>query len=323
MAIERITALDRSAQKVIPFVIGAEPLEKDKHSAWVGIKLEHHLIGNSVRPAVSTSSYLASVCLKGSSSSEYSGGLSQPEFKVPTKPGDLFLTGPGEIPACKSSGKVEFLLMELAPKFVKWAADELATPEPVELRPKWAEKDDGLQHLMLALHHELLDNCPSGPLFGEYIGLSFATALLTRHSAAPARLTPYRGGLSPHKLKQVTEFIHANLSDGLSLPDMASSVQMGPCHFARAFKASTGMSPHQFVLRRRIESALKKLKEPHVDLADLAYDLGFSSQGHFSTVFHKLVGVTPSSYRERVLSTKRSEPQSVGTEMGDIVRMLA
>ena len=213
--------------------------------------------------------------------------------------------------------------MELAPKFVQWAADELATPEPVEIRQQWAEKDERLQHLMLAMHHELLDNCPSGALFGEYIGLSFATALLTMHSAAPTRPAPYKGGLSPHKLKQVTEFIHGNLSDGVSLPEIANSVQMGPCHFARAFKISTGLSPHQFVLRRRIEVALKKLKEPHVEFAALAYDLGFSSQAHFSTVFRKLVGVTPSSYRERVLSTKRSGPRSFGTNTSDGVRMLA
>jgi AraC family transcriptional regulator len=323
MAIERITAFDRSAQKIIPFVIGAEPLEKDKQPPWVGIKLEHHLTSGSMRPAVSTASYLAAVCLEGSSSSEFRTGVSQAEFKVPTKPGDIFLTGPGEIPACKSSGKIEFLLMELAPKFVQWAADELATPEPVQVRQQWAEKDERLHHLMLAMHHELLDNCPSGPLFGEYIGLSFATALLTRHSAAPTRLTPYKGGLSPYKLKQVTEFMHANLSDGISLTEIANSVQMGPCHFARAFKVSTGLSPHQYVLRRRIEAALKKLKEPHVEFADLAYDLGFSSQAHFSTVFHKLVGVTPSSYRERILSTKRSGPRSFGAETNDRVRMLA
>jgi AraC family transcriptional regulator len=323
LAIERITAFDCSAKKDIPFVLGAEPLEKDKESPWVGIKLEHHLLGNSERPAVSTSSYLASVCLKGSSSSTYHGGLSQPEFRVPTKPGDVFLSGPGEIPRCTSNGKIEFVLVELAPKFVQLAADELATSESVEIQQRWAGKDEGIHHLMLALHHELLENCPSGPLFADYIGLSFATALLTRHATAPVRTGPYRGGLSPHKLKQVTEFINSNLSDGVSLAELANIVEMGPCHFARTFKASTGLSPHQYVLRRRIEFALRALKEAHVDLADLAYDLGFSSQGHFSTVFHKLVGVTPSDYRERVSYSKRPMPGRVGAETGRDARMLA
>lgn len=323
MAIERITAFDRSAQQFIPFVLAAEPLEKDKHVPWVGIKLEHHLTDDSVRPEVSTSSYLATVCLNGSASREYGGSSSRGKFKVSTNPGDIFLTGPGDIPACKSNGKLEFLLMELAPKFVQLAADELATPQPIEVRQEWAGKDESLQHLVLAMHHEVLDNCPSGPLFGEYIGLSFATILLSRHSSVPTRVAPYRGGLSPYKLKQVTEFINANLSNAVSLPEIATSIQMGPCHFARAFKVSTGMSPHQFVLRRRIEAALKKLKDPHVEFAALAYDLGFSSQAHFSTVFHKLVGVTPSSYRERVLSTRHSRDLSVGVELGDSNRMLA
>jgi AraC family transcriptional regulator len=81
---------------------------------------------------------------------------------------------------------------------------------------------------------------------------------------------------------------------------MANLLQMGPCHFARAFKESTGLSPHQYVLRRRVERALQMLKETPTNLVDIAYDLGFSSQGHFTTVFSKIVGVSPSSYREQV-----------------------
>jgi len=150
------------------------------------------------------------------------------------------------------------------------------------------------------LYNELLANCPSGKLFGEYMGLSFATALVTSHSSARARLTDYRGGLSPYKLRQVIAFINDNLSSNVSLAEMANLLQMGPCHFARAFKESTGLSPHQYVLRRRVERALQMLKETSTNLVDIAYDLGFSSQGHFTTVFSKIVGVSPSSYREQV-----------------------
>ena len=74
---------------------------------------------------------------------------------------------------------------------------------------------------------------------------------------------------------------------------------------SRAFKESTGLSPHQFILRRRVERALQMLKEKRTNLADIAYDLGFSSQGHFTTVFSKIVGVSPSSYREQVHPLKR------------------
>ena len=137
------------------------------------------------------------------------------------------------------------------------------------------------------------------------MGLSFATTLLTKRSATAPRTGGYRGGLSPAKLRLVKAFVNENLASGLSLTDIASLVRMGPCHFARAFKESTGLSPHQYVLRRRIDRAVEMLKDERSSLAGIAYDLGFSSQGHFTTVFRKFTGTQPSSYRERLLSHKQ------------------
>ncbi len=91
----------------------------------------------------------------------------------------------------------------------------------------------------------------------------------------------------------------------MSLNDIAALVQMGPCHFARAFKESTGLSPHQYVLRRRIDRAVEMLKDERSSLAGIAYDLGFSSQGHFTTVFRKFTGTQPGSYREQLQSHKQ------------------
>jgi AraC family transcriptional regulator len=308
MATGRISIYDRAAQRLAPLVACAEPQLDSTNAPWLGIKLEHYRIGDSERPDASTSSYLAAVVLDGSYKTEYGPASGRRGFSVTYQPGTIFLTGPGDIPSRQSTGEVEFLVLEIAPKFVLWAADELVTGKPFEVHQLWAAKDDQLRYIMLTLHHELQAKCPSGRLFGEYMGLSFATALLTNHSSVPPRLNHYRGGLSPYKLRQVTDFIGDNLSCGLSLAEMANLLQMGPCHFARAFKESTGLSPHQFVLRRRVERALQMLKETRVNLADIAYDLGFSSQGHFTTVFSKIVGVSPSSYRDQVHPMKRLEP---------------
>jgi AraC family transcriptional regulator len=303
MAIERITLLESATPHVIPAVAGHEPLASQTAHPWLGIKLEHHRMGDSERVEATSSSYLAAVCLAGQYESEYSRTASRQSFKVKTTPGDVFLTGPGVLPARQSKGNVEFLLMEVAPKFILWTAEELATGGTFEVRPLWSEREESLRYIMMTLHHELLAGCPSGRLFAEYMGLSFATVLLSKHAVAPIRLS-YRGGLSRHKLRQVTEYINDNLSSSVTVTDMANLLEMGPCHFARAFKESTGMSPHQYVLRRRVERAVQMLKETSVSLAGVAYDLGFSSQGHFSTVFRKAVGVSPSDYREQVRSTR-------------------
>jgi AraC family transcriptional regulator len=307
MATGRITIYDRTAQRSAPLVASAEPQLDSTQAPWLGIKLEHYCIGESERPEATVSGYITAVCLNGSYKTEYAPGFGQRGFGVLYHTGSLFLTGPGDLPARHSTGEIEFIALEIAPKFILWAADELVTSGPFEVQRSWGGKDDQLRYILLTLHNELLANCPSGRLFGEYMGLSLATALLTNHTTAPARLNHYRGGLSPFKVRQITEFINANLSSNLSLAEMANLLQMGPCHFARAFKESTGLSPHQYVLRRRVERALQLLKEKRTNLADIAYDLGFSSQGHFTTVFSKIVGVSPSSYREQVQPLKQAK----------------
>ena len=300
MVTGRISVYDQVAQRSVPLIPSSEPLHDSTQAPWIGIKLEHYRLDASERPEASTSSYLAAVCLSGTCHTNYAAGSGRAAFRVVYQPGTLFLTGPGEMPARQSKGEVEFLALEIDPKLVLWAADELAAARPIEVQRLYAAHDEQLRHIMLTLHSELLRNCPSGRLFGEYMGLSFATALLTNHSTGATRLSQGRNGLSPYKLRQITEYIGDNISNNLSLTEMANLLQMGPCHFARSFKESTGLSPHQYVLRRRVEHALQMLKETRAKLADIAYDLGFSSQGHFTTVFSKIVGVSPSSYREQV-----------------------
>ena len=92
------------------------------------------------------------------------------------------------------------------------------------------------------------------------------------------------------------EFIDARIGDDLSLDALAACVGLSPYHFARAFKASTGESPHQCVLRRRIEAAKVALRGP-TPLAQVALDCGFSGQSHFSQRFREITGLTPSQYR--------------------------
>jgi AraC family transcriptional regulator len=273
-------------------------------SPWRGVKMEQYLTSASESPESPVSSYLAAICLDGSCEMEYS--LTPDKvLKVPYRPGALFATGPRTIPARRSTGDAEFLVLEITPKFVSAAADQLHIHGTVEVEPLWGTKDERLRYIMLTLRNELVAGCPSGPKFAEYMALSFATALIASKSSPASDPAIDKGRLSPASLRQITTFIMDNLSGDLSLATMANHLDMGPCHFSHAFKASTGHSPHQFVLRRRVERALGMLKETTANIADIAYDLGFCSQGHFTTVFGKVVGVSPDKYRKEVGAAER------------------
>ena len=299
----RIVVYDRSTQRSRPLVESVSPEHDSESAPWAGIKLEHYKSCPAERPEVTTDSYLAAVCLSGTGHADYAPCKAK-EFPALYEPGSVSFTGPGVIPPYRLTGDIEFVVMEVAPKFIVWAADELVAKRPIEIAQSFAVREQGIRHILLTMHHELLNGFQSGRLFGECIGLSLATALLTRHSTVPIRNGRYKGGLSQYKLRQVTEYIDVNLASALSLSEMADQLDMGPCHFARAFKESVGVSPHQYVLRRRIERALQLLKGSHPSLAEMSRELGFSSQGHFSTAFHRFVGVSPSSYREHLVSLK-------------------
>jgi len=99
-------------------------------------------------------------------------------------------------------------------------------------------------------------------------------------------------------LRKIRELIHAKIEDELSLDEMAESVGLSTAHFARMFRKSTGQTPHQFVLRQRLERAKTMLCAPDARVLDVAVACGFKTQQHFAQVFRDLWGVSPTEYRQ-------------------------
>jgi AraC family transcriptional regulator len=103
--------------------------------------------------------------------------------------------------------------------------------------------------------------------------------------------------LPPHRLHRVTDFIEANLDRDLELAEIAQAVELSPYHFARSFKQTTGVTPIQFLMQRRIERAKQLLAGSELPLADVALSVGFKNQSHFSTLFRKFTEITPKAWR--------------------------
>jgi AraC family transcriptional regulator len=99
-----------------------------------------------------------------------------------------------------------------------------------------------------------------------------------------------------HLLCRTIDFIREHLSEDVSLATLSADVGMSKFHFCHLFKASTGLSPHQFLNRERIQRARLLLAEHRLSLVEIANELGFSDQSHFTRTFHAVVGVTPAQY---------------------------
>ena len=167
----------------------------------------------------------------------------------------------------------------------RFIADEpsLTTPaDPVIERLAWL--------LLKSSDHQ---TCTSG-LYIDGIAIAIVARLL---DACRAGRTS-RNGLVKWRLKRVQDFIEAELSEPLSLADLARCAGLSRMHFAAQFRAATGMRPHEYVVRRRIQRAQEMLLTTAEPLVEVALSVGFQPQAHFTTVFRRLLGETPGRWRQ-------------------------
>lgn len=130
--------------------------------------------------------------------------------------------------------------------------------------------------------------------FHEGLNMALQARLEVLRSASPHS----QASIAPYRLRKAQEFLEANLCSEIRLDDVAAAAGLSPYHFCRQFKRATGSSPLRYVLERRIERAKKLIVETEASLVNIALELGFSSQSHFTSIFRKLAGQTPHRYRE-------------------------
>jgi len=131
---------------------------------------------------------------------------------------------------------------------------------------------------------------PASRLYGEGLILALLSSCFQRRSDKNA------SGLSAAHLRLVSDFMQAHLAASLSIPEIASLVDLSPSHFARMFRRSTGVAPHRFLMNTRISRAQELLLERDASLAMVAAATGFADQSHFTHVFKTVIGVTPQTW---------------------------
>ena len=155
--------------------------------------------------------------------------------------------------------------------------------------------------LVAALNAETTTRLPSGRLFLDSLAQPLAVAQVDGYAARRSSLRSYRGGLSPAHLRKVTEWVRSHIEEELTLRRMAQLVGLSISHFSKMFRKSIGETPHQFVLRQRVERAKGMLRAPDARVLDVAVACGFKTQQHFAQVFRDVCRVSPTQYRQTFL----------------------
>ena len=153
-----------------------------------------------------------------------------------------------------------------------------------------------VEHLLSAIGADVAQRSPGGPAFIQSVIVSLLHHL---HLSSGQRPLASKGGLSRRQLKILQELIDAELASRLSLERMARAVGVSAGYLSRAFKASSGVSPHQYILRARVERAKKMIRDSDLSLDEIAESVGFADGSHMTTVFLKQTQKVPSQFRNR------------------------
>jgi AraC family transcriptional regulator len=181
------------------------------------------------------------------------------------------------------------------------------TKDDVELCRVGKLVDARVGALAATVNAERIAGFPSGRLFLDSVEQALAVALVNDYAVRHHSPQTHRGGLGSARLRRIKEFIDAKIEDDLTLCEMAQAVELSTAYFSRMFRKSTGETPHQFLLRRRLERAKKMLRSADERVLDVAVACGFKSQQHFAQVFRHVCRVTPTEYRREFLNDEMTD----------------
>ncbi|MES1179078.1 MAG: AraC family transcriptional regulator [Myxococcales bacterium] len=212
----------------------------------------------------------------------------------PHQRGDVVITALGDSRRVRWDRPTELAAIELTPAFVSEAAAAVGVDlRRADIEGSFSQRDPMFERMAFALVGELEQGLLSGPLFGEALLTAMAVHLVRQYGRGriSTRRGP-RGGLAPRVLARVIEFLHASLAAPIALADLAKIANLSAFHFGREFRTSTGLPPHAYLIRERVDEAVRLILDG-ARVSDAAASVGFTSQGHLTRHMRRLLGVTP------------------------------
>jgi AraC family transcriptional regulator len=216
--------------------------------------------------------------------------------------GDLKIIPAGFSRLWEAQDRTRKVSIKLGRVFLQAVADSMHLPERhATIEPRLELRDPRIEHVAWALTTELEADVPAGSLYADSLGLALAAHVLGHYaSEPPPRISR---GLSERRLRRVLEYIGEYATRDLALAELAGVAGVSPSHFNLLFKRSTGVSVHRYVVRVRVERALRLLAEGELPVSAVALEAGFANQSHLATWMRRIVGTTPLVFRRSAESS--------------------
>ncbi|MBL8203048.1 MAG: helix-turn-helix transcriptional regulator [Blastocatellia bacterium] len=263
---------------------------------WEGLKLVHWRVRAGELVETTFDHHEISLPLTGqfTTTKQTATGRRQITHRTPD---GMCLVPSGQPVSIDWSDYSECLTIAVEPGLVNRAASESAYAGQVELKEIYDQSDPLIWQIGLALLAESEAKEPVGRLYAESLASTLAFHLLRHYNTGERLPIASVGGLTGRKLRLATDFINAHLADDLTLVDIATTVDLSPFHFSRAFKRTTGLTPQQYLVQRRIERAKDLLAKDDLPIVEISAQVGFKNQSHFTTFFRRYTSMTPKVWR--------------------------
>lgn len=281
-------------QRRVP-IIESPPLASSGSIAWDGVLLEQHSVAAQETPIWHIPAVFLHLQTGAPARHDWRSAGKLHRTVAGTR--SIHLLPPGPDRSLANRDQTEGIVLSIAPAFLQKVLADSLPGGRLELVEKFAFEDGQIERLVAALHIETEAGAPTGRLFGQTLASALVVYLAQRYSTSPPKFSAHRGGMPSARLKRVLDYIGAKLDEDLSLLVLANVVGMNLYYFARLFKQSTGLSPHRYVLEQRVARAKQLLHTPEMTVLEAGVRTGFGDQGHFTKVFRRFVGVTPTKFR--------------------------
>ncbi len=276
------------------------PILSSVKAGWDNLFLEYHYQPSGEHSEIVPSGHGIVVFTNVEKENYVERIVDEKHYQYSVKTGDILLIPANVGVTGNWQGYTEFIMLGFDPNFFRQTVDESEGKQSIELIPQIDISDLLILQMGLALKKILENYNNSSHLYLDTMTNALAVHLMQHYGIKKPLEKQYSSGLSRKQLKEITDYINANLNQDLRLSELASLVRISDHYFITLFKESTGLTPHKYVINQRITRAKELLSQEKMTIAEIAHTVGFANQSHLNFHFKRIVGITPKKFSKNL-----------------------
>ena len=285
-----------------PYVKAGKIVVSSKDLAWDGIYLERGENNGFAPDDVTVTQHYFAMNAGAALAWEWKDGKTFRTHCYET--GDIWINPAGTPFSHRVEGYNQFVLLTLDPAKIPELLPDRPLLDRQVFRREHRSKDRHLQALLKALLAEAEAGGPNGRLYADALSTALAAHFVNHYSVGDAIALPSLPSAERKRLGRVIDYIEACLTEDISLSDLALVAGLSKFHFSRTFKQAFGLTPHRYLMQRRVERAAlflktEVLKKESLAIAQVAHQFGFADQSHFTRAFKQIKGLTPRQFLQQ------------------------